>query len=131
MPVLLGLFSLALEGLVQCDDLKVSLGKSLIDRFVDFGIGAAQVEPSDPNIFGQRFGGNGSSVSCGKPTLQEIHPLYHLIHVFGNRTNGIQMVWLNRQHAFQGNKPESRLQTDDAATSRGNADGARRLRSQG
>jgi hypothetical protein len=86
-------------------------GKSVINRFVDPWIGSPQVEPPDPDVFGQRFGGNGSSVSCHKPTLQEIHPLHDMIDVFGHRTNGIQMLWLNRQNAFQGNEPKGRLQT--------------------
>jgi len=34
--------------LVQWDDLKLCSGKSVIDRFVDFRIGAAQVEPPIP-----------------------------------------------------------------------------------
>src|SRR6516225_8988547 len=54
-----------------------------------------------------------------------------MIHVFGHRANGIQMSWFNGKHALQGNKTKSGLQTHDAATSCGNADRARRIRSKG
>src|SRR6516162_3304450 len=54
-----------------------------------------------------------------------------MIHVFGHRANGVQMSWFNGKHALQRNKTKSGLQTHDAATSCGNADRARRIRSKG
>ena len=131
VSISLGLVPLLFKRLVQWDDLKLCSDQSVINRLVDLRVGTAQVEPADSDLFGQRFGGDGGSVSCGKPILQKIHPLNDMIHVFGHRADGIQMFWLNRKNALQRNKAKRRLQTHDAATSCGNADGARRIRSKG
>src|SRR5260221_14711343 len=79
---------------------KASPGKSVINRFVDPWIGAPQIEPPDPDIFCQRFRGHRYSVSGRKPVLQKIHPFDNMSHVFGHRTDCIQMFWFNRKYAF-------------------------------
>jgi hypothetical protein len=55
VPVVRSLFPLHFEGLIQWDDLKSCFGEGLIYCFVDFRVGAGEIEPSDFDVFGERF----------------------------------------------------------------------------
>ena len=96
----LSLIPLRFKGLIQCDDLKSSLGESFIQCFVDLRVGAAELESTESDLFRRRFGGNGSCVSCRKPVLQKVHPLHGMSDVFDHRADGIQMLWFNRGDAL-------------------------------
>ena len=111
--------------------MKSSLGKRVIDRLVDPGVRAAQVKSSDPDFSGRRLSGNRSLITCREPVLQKIHSLHHVSHVFPHRPDGIQMLRLNREDTLGGNEAKSRLQTNHAAASRGDADRTRGIRSKG
>jgi hypothetical protein len=106
VPVPRGLFPLRLEILAQYDDSKLSFGQDSIHCLVNFWVGATEVEPADSDVFAGRFGGDGPSVSCGKPVLQKIHSLRDMSYVPGHRADGIKMVRVNRDYTLQGNPPE-------------------------
>jgi len=54
-----------------------------------------------------------------------------MIHVPGQRTNGIRCFGSTGKTPCKETSPKVVFKTDDAATGRGNADGARRVRSKG
>src|ERR1700733_11685145 len=56
ISVFLGLIPFHLEVLVQTNDPKATSGQSFIDRFVDLGVGAAEVKSTNPDLLGRRLG---------------------------------------------------------------------------
>src|ERR1700736_3702173 len=69
-PVLLSLVPFRLEGLIEFYDLKSLCRESIVEGFVNRGVGAVNVKPPNSDIFGRRFGCDGSFVSGRKPPLQ-------------------------------------------------------------
>src|SRR6202171_804046 len=68
--VLLSLLPFRLEGLIEFCDLKSLCVESIIARFVDCGVVAVKEKPPNSDVFGRRFGCDGSFVSSRKSSLQ-------------------------------------------------------------
>ena len=131
VAVLVRLLPFRAKGVAERNDLEAGARERVIHGAVDPAVGAAECEPADLDDLGRGDGGDGGAYRAANPFCEKVHALRDAGDVLGERADGIEMLRLDRKDAVERDEAEGGLQTDDAATGRGHADGAGGVRAEG